>query len=290
MSFMTRRLWQDLNYPTRYHPLFRVVSQGTKTPYAWTLKDFFTRMTIMLILVWAIFHSPYLMLTTIIGFAIVLPIASVVLNGTGFGVYWAIQTTHSVATLGKRMAWDLLQATPLSAYGSAWMVMSGRVHRGKMFQDAYRTVSWMAMLTEICLAAVIALIFITWHKPTQHSSLTIAFTVGETVRAMGLVAVLWLDHIQSVLMGCLVGMLTARLQGNTVSRFVTAGLGFISLKFVSFVAFLLIYALGEWVVRLWITDAWALVITGFMLPVIFLGVHEAVLRGVWRMVMRQYEG
>lgn len=209
-------------------------------------------------------------------FVFFMPLVALIFNGFWLGLAWVTSVSVGLARLRESKSWDLLISTPLGAWESAWAVAVMCLARGRM--TAFGRVM-SRLLRGVSIAVLLMLMF---FAPALFERGIGALAIFSTlISYAGVVAVLWLDHVQTQLMAGLWGILAtclartateARLLG--VSVFIMARLSLYLLLFMLQNALYALLMIGTWR-----ENALLLATLGGVL--LYYTVHEVLIRALW---------
>jgi hypothetical protein len=204
------------------------------------------------------------------------------------GIYWISAITVTLAHhLGRKRA-ELIGTTPHSTLGNSWIMATVCIHRGDILRTASRLIQSVAGIVGALLA--VALVFITTNladSPLRSSQINM---LVDILGIVGFVFVMWLDHIQSIVLAALVSILaptytTERplIRIGTISFYLTVQM--------------LFYAVMIGLLRLSevaVARVFDSLITQRLLVIIimliaFYGVRELLISGLQRLILKRYE-
>lgn len=210
---ITWQLWRALNNPPAQHPIFkRLTTEIEKDPMERVLQHMLVQGQIWL---W-----PLLFMVRVQSLILI------VFSGTLYGAIWAVRVSGLIAAEREKRTYELLCLSPIGQLGATWMMGAGCLHRGKAFQQINSREAWsvrVILLIPILISAPFIL------RQVFSVSLTISF-----VGIMTAFAVFYLDHVQSILFGSLLGMLAAHFAPHKLDQRLWALAGFLGIQIGSY--------------------------------------------------------
>lgn len=208
VSGMTWKLWHALQRPPVRHPLYRRAlfmrpTEGLRLDEAVTL-HFLWRLVMPLLFV-SIFALTPIILPLVIVTPLLLPL---IVNWCC--VQWAIRTGGAIASENERGTYDLAALTPPGAFGASWTICSACIHRGSSFGDLHTFVRVLVKFLFLMTGSGFFIAILIAIARSPGDSVGAAFSQSTFVNlfhAAALVAAFYLDHVQSAVVGGLVGML-----------------------------------------------------------------------------------
>lgn len=232
------------------------------------------------VMIWLI-QTPIAFLA-ILWILLALPFGFLFLNGLLYGLYWAVQISTTLAREYELGHFSMLSLTPHGGIGASWLWATTIVNRNNTLHKLHimvRAVVIIALLT-------LLLAFITVYISAQNSPSTRIASFGglTSIVLLALVVVaLFFEHMQSIVIGSLLGMLIpARLPTVFDARIWSVGvylllqLGFYALMVIAIGILPLLFRLIGFV------GNWADLIHGLLLLLIFFALREGIIRLLWR--------
>lgn len=287
---MTWQLWRILQHPPRQHPLFwRTLQQPNAllTPMGAVLARFLMILGGLLI----VLISPPLALILLVYGVVLMPVTVLVFSGVLYGGYIAVVIATSLAEEHRRGRYDLLQVTPLGATRVDMVVSAGCLHRGNRFQQVHRLVRLTASSLLIALGVVAVFIFLslTLNPSGSASNQAVVQALFPVVLfLLGACAVFYMDHIQSIITGCLVGMLTPHYTQAAIEVRVVSVLLFFLFQAGAYLLSLVSVIMIAPLIQLIVKDvALAQLFVMLLVVALFYGVREGLIRLLWRFLLQQ---
>lgn len=274
----TRQLWRALNHPPATHPIFRreVVLPGlAKRRYAsWA------GLTITLVIGLSEYSPVILML--------LLPLMLFV-TGILYGIECALRVSHVIAREQENGTYALLSLSPPGQLGTSWVIGLTSLYRNREFDQLHSIFkNGMAVtLIMLTLFSILALLF-------SYPALNRRQDGMETIMPFYLTLLVifgasYIDYVQSVILGCLVGLLVPTFYENVLNSAMYALGGFLLAQ----IGTLLLAALVGIVVLPGVYDllglygevaGWSQLILSI---VTLVAVREAVIRLLWLLLTRR---
>jgi hypothetical protein len=196
----------------------------------------------------------------------------IIVTGAVYGLGWATSISNRIAQEHQREAFDLLSVTPPGALGTSWTIALGCMYLNQSFPRLNTTNTWFAR--SILLAPFLFILWTTLMPPVA----TVVF-----------LSAIYIDYFQSIVLGCLVGMIAPTYARNRLdARFLAFGV-YSLLQITIYVAFLLAtFFILPHIYRLlnlqgWLAD-WSL--STLCVAVLYL-LREGVILAVWHTLLNQ---
>jgi hypothetical protein len=215
-------LWQNLKNPPPLHPVFASVHHSSMQT--------FMRIGLLLlaiVLLAVLVSSPAVMIVIGLIFSSVVLLAVTILNGSLLGLYWSGKIAEQVAAWQLEDRLELLELTPLGLLGGAWSIAQGVVQRGQWLQKIariYRRVIGIVVILFVLVVLSVVLDPSTARSAALESGQSLF--LADAIVLVSLVVVVWLDHIQSILMAVLIGLLVPCFLDSPLAARITAWLTF----------------------------------------------------------------
>ncbi|MCA9915982.1 MAG: hypothetical protein KC496_21655 [Anaerolineae bacterium] len=286
--FLTWKLWNALYYPPRKNPLFRRMMdrQRWRLPTAW--------LTGLVILGFGagcalFFRFPELALALAFSLGIGAPISMIGAHGSILALWWAWHISDTLLDARREQQDDLLGMLPGGLLGAGWLISAGLMHRGDWLRQAH---SFMrpVLLMVVGLLVILVLVSLAWlalaGRPITANGLTLIIGVYSLI-ALGLA--FWFDHIQSILLAPLLGLLLPQVLRD---RFLIRAVLLLGFPLLQIGTLLLAYT----IYRLWVLLIFSLmqsILLGYALAMglglltVFL-MRETLLAFLWRAVLHVY--
>ena len=270
---ITWSVWQQLNNPAE-HPIYRrtIRSPGTESNPVYTI-------WLVLVISGGVAAGLWVLLGPTNPSALMLALAGVILfNSSLYAVVWAVSISSAIQRERGRGVYDLLAALPPGGMGLHLIIAGAILHH----HDALPFVTLLRRFTIVLALIIFAMLLLTVAlQPHRFDALQLLRLLLDM---LVVAAAAYLDHVQSVTLASSIGMLIpaqARAQFDNrfwpaflflLLQFLTAG-GTLFVALVIFPGVVHTLALTGWLVEL---------SPPLIYMLIFYGLREAALRGVWR--------
>lgn len=275
---MTWWLWHHIRYPA-VHPLFRrtirIPTTDLATPYvAWLM---FLLGALTCCGMWA------LVVHMRSAVAVLLLLLLVFFSGSIYVVAWVIGISISIAREHEHGTYDQLCLPPTGALGANWAICTATLHRN----DTFGWVNLIRLIITGSLLVIFLMVLLTTLLTQSGPNFTQFVLLFLDISGFAIAS--YLDHVQSVVVGCLVGMLTPTFAPHRPDARVVGVTLFLTLQvfaygFSALVGFGLLTAIYESLhIQGWLPDAAMIVLR----VVIFYLVREAIIAILWRVLVER---
>lgn len=273
---LTLKLWRALRHPPYHNPVFRRIRGTYAAPsrirQILTLLLGYFASCLIFSLIWPyLFAAPSLILALVIG-----------AGNTLYGMVWAGGISAAIARERELKTYDLLALQPTGAFGVDWALSTGTLHRSALFRDLPAFVQVLASAFIGALLIVVALFALfTLIGETDEESIRLLLAA---VQGIALAAAFYVDHIQSLVLANLVGMITPLYTPDRLNARLWAVGGFLLFKVAIYVLTMVInFVLLPRVMRILAFDG-ALASIGLALLQfgIFYQLQDAIIGLLWR--------
>jgi len=290
--WITWRIWGAINRPPRYHAIFRHMQQlplVAKFPYRWAIAAQLAT-ALLGILLFMLF--PSVVFVSLLLFMAALPLLVLLFNGSVLGALWTWRVSQALAHEIQSGRFDLMSISARGPLGVSWLICTGCLHRGgrlRQTREFVRLASLIvfAALLFICLLLAFSLLFnepITPQRSYQTQVLETAIPLA------GIALALWLDHVQSIVIAALLGMVMPfRIRDTRLAHIWTLLIyGIIQLSVYVFmvVTILVLQILFERALSQPLVLRAALVVSNIL---IFYMLREALIGLLWRMMLAHFD-
>lgn len=276
---ITRKLWYALNHPPSRHPLFR---RTVILPPA-SRRRFVSAATLLIEVVLGVaFNAPTLLFLLMPFFLLIIGIA--------YGIDCALRISTTIAKEHEERTFDILSLAPAGVWGTNWVLTTSSLYRNRDF-DRLFTIIRTALATGLvltCIVALIAAMSLSPSRPTWQPQATdgdgILRVTADFVAMVALLAALYVEYVQSTVLGTLVGLVIPTYAQNRLDASLWSFGVFLLLQVMTYTAAWLIGfdLLPELYTRLQITGWYAT----FTLPVlrvaVFYLLREGIIAALWR--------
>jgi hypothetical protein len=213
-------------------------------------------------------------------FAVLLVMAMVFFTSSFYVVAWVIAVSITIAREHERGTYDQLCLPPSGALGANWAICAASLHRN----DALGWVNFLRKLITGTLLLIFLMILAT-SILTQHGPNPLQFLL-LFLDITALAAASYIDHVQSIVLGCLIGMLTPTYVPRRLdARVFGAGL-FLTLQLTVYAStWVFGFLLPDLLFDLFGISGWLPSIALVVFRVaLFYALREAVILRVWRVL------
>lgn len=277
---LTWMLWNALRSPQWKHPIFQQIQQQkvAAKSLAWYWRLLLALLFLFVLASLALFPLPALL--SILGLAVGIPSFVLVFNGTVLGLYWVGAIAEAIARENRQGRFELLSLTPDGSFGISWRLAVASIHRHDWLNTVYRLLRGVILGVLFILAFLVLMLIMgavfAELSPQREGQIRILLDV----LVIGLVILFfWADHIQSIVLALLVGLILPYFQRDEGLLKLLAPLSFLFLQAINYLVGLSIFSL-----RLNFENLPFLlfVVSAF---VFYCGIREILIRGLWRLYL-----
>jgi len=164
----------------------------------------------------------------------VLLLIMIVAFSTAYVVTWAMSISDLIIREHERRTYDLLCMSPAGALGVNWAICTGILHRNDVL-------GWLGVLRKLMAALLLIVLFSILLTTASRQSLPdLSQLFRLSLDIVMLAAASYVDHVQSVVLGSLVGMLVPVYNRTRLDAAVLAGRIFLALQIFTLLAALVI--------------------------------------------------
>lgn len=230
--FTTWILWYALVYPPD-HPLFYrkirpLIGGVVNALIGWSM------LLVGLLVscgVWTLLPKSQsfvaVMLLVVMGFA-----------STTYVVSWVVRVSIAISQKHRHQTYEILCVLPSGALGASWAICAAHLHYSPIF-------GWIGLARKLIAGLflfILLMLLLTARPPEDGSSLPQFVQLILDMAALGIV--LYTDHVQSVVIGSLIGMLVPVYSRDSLNTGVLVSLLFLSVQVISYLTALLILNLN----------------------------------------------
>ena len=210
--FTSWTLWNHLLYPP-VHPLSQRTLASPATHYV------IPAMRGVVPLLVALTVCGFWMVSTESAASVVLFVLFMAASAsTGYVGVWVITVGNAIATEQDRGTYDLLCLSPSGALGANWAICAAFLH-------SHDSLRWIGLIRKLCagllLLALLSALMITASLNRTESPFQPQFA-ALFLDMTTLAFVSYIDHVQSVVLGSLIGMLAPQFAWSTIAARVWA--------------------------------------------------------------------
>lgn len=247
----TWKLWRVLKKPPETHPLYQRTVETKGHPIPW-----------------------YTGLAELIGVLLFVPM--IVFTSAVYSMGWVVGISSSIAKERRQGTYDLLALSPGGPLGINWAVCLGCLYRNQIYRSINTRDAWIARFV------IISILLFTLSAPFLGSDASAGQMLVALVYVAAVIAIVYLDHIQSILLSSLTGMLTPTYTTEQFNAQLWAFSVFVGVQTASYVATLLVTFV---IVPALLPEGAAAQIIAVVIGVsVFYGLREAVIGQMWRLL------
>lgn len=290
---MTWKLWRALRHPLRSHPLFRYASENAEQRALPPRATYSLSLAACIALV--IWISATWSVQAMVFFAtLLLPVLIFALMGTVQGAVWALAVCRTILAARAAGLYDLICLSPSGSLGSTLTLCTGCLHRR---QALLRVNNQRSLLIVGAIVGIMLLAFGASLRqpvpvqPTLSRVVTVQFFyMGLALVYAGLfITALYLDYIQSVIVGSVIGMIAPTYPLHRADvQFLGVG-AFLALQVLTYaLTWLLGFAILPAAYQHAQFNGWSADLSLALLRLgIFYAVRACLITGMWRLLARR---
>lgn len=286
-SLPTWQLWRGLRQPPYDHPLFRHIRQ-LKAPDYFQLPLWLIAGAAAAVVLLVLISDASLTIFAIALLTIAIPLVLLLANGTLFGIAFAVEVTLTLQRRALIFSEALLKVTPLGGLGSAYLIAAACLHRKDRLNQLNRVIRLCVIGT--IAGAILAFVPVLMSLTATDASGR-AFDWRLISGLIGLITgalLLYLDHIQSMVLAALIGMLAPHLTLLDLGKGIAAGVLFAVVQFSSYAIVLLTSVSLGVIVQHTTMDGGPAVYVGLTVIVYYL-LREGLITLLWRQVIQNHD-
>jgi hypothetical protein len=267
-SMTTWRLWRALKYPPVSHPVFRrVTSAYHEEMYGLNaIQNFMLQAQ-----VW--FWPMLFLLDT-------RALIFMVFSGTIYGAIWTLRISGTVAMQRADGMDELLGLSPSGRIGMNWAICTGCLHRHAVFEQVNSQEAWSTRL--ILFVPLIISANVWFGQLLPNSGIVTVIWLGAFI------ALLYLDHVQSIIIGCLLGVLIPQRATSRFDAQLFALIGFIILQLLTYLTTIIIaFILPVLYNSLHIAGIYTELTLPIFSVLVFFGLREGIMVWVWHQLIHE---
>lgn len=224
----TWMLWQHLLYPGA-HPLYQRVLRLPHGSYP-------TSVILMgLILVASpICGGIWLLLNQFGALVALILLAAMLCFSSSYGVIWVMRLAVTIATAHEQRTYDELCLPPAGALGANWAICAATWQRGDML-------GWIDLLRKVLAGLLLFVLLLVLSTMIIRAGIFNLFQVLQLlVEILLLTAAVYAEHLQSIVLGSLVGMIVPLFARTRLDARLLSAAVFLTLQSVTVLATVLI--------------------------------------------------
>lgn len=272
---MAWKLWRALRYRENRHPLFQQTSsKDDHAPPSPTSSFFMWMFTLTgLGFCWTIVFDwlPVLVLTVLL-FA-----------NTVYSAIWSANISRTIVEEKASKRYDLLAALPVGSSGATWAMCTGYLHGQSSFRWIPFMVRMLSIITLLTLLTAIAFSLIVLRDGTMSDIARNANinVMATAVGAVILVIVFYVDHLYSIVIAALAGMLApVNVLSSAEARLRATG-SFLFFQLITYLfCWLIVVTLPAQIIRQ--ITVGSVLVQGGMGLMLFISLRELTVRFLWQ--------
>lgn len=278
---IAHKIWHAFNQPPRHDPLFAYIVTQRRNTNLGVSSSFFMWLFIVtgLGFCWTVTFD---WLPTLV-------LLALIFANTTYSALWSLSICRTIVSEQAQRRYDVLATLPLGRFGTSWAMGMGTLHRRRSFTWIPFLVRLFSMVLMITLVGALAITGLALQntETTRLSYESNFAAIPLVIAAMGVVVVFYFDHLYSVVIGILLGMIAPIDVRNTTEATLRAFGAFMVTQMVT-------YTLGWFVVLVFLPQilqgvdripaTLVQVVAGLLLYALL---REITLRYLWRYLRRQ---
>ena len=289
--FLTWQLWNALRFPMRRHPIFNYARKLNIANEKPSLRlRLLQGLAIISVLLFVIF-LPVPAIITALGLVLGLPLLLIVFNGTVLGTVLVTGIASTIASAQRDNRFELMSISLEGGLGVSWLLATGAIHRRNWHKTIYRLVKWVVMLILVLLGLAIFMLLIgTVTGESDMLRQQQANVLRDVINISLIVAVLWLDHIQSLVIALVLGIVIPTIIRTELQLRTIVTIIYLIIQFCTYLAIFILYRLIDII----LTGIWAnsfittIAITILSILALYF-MREAIISALWRLMLKQYD-
>jgi hypothetical protein len=231
--------------------------------------------------------TPWYIACGVILVAPLLLIPAILFTSAFYSLRWAVMISGIIARERENGMFDLIAVSPAGAFGTSWAICTSAIYRNRSLEQIQAPSSWIVRLgfTLVILASLGN--FVEPLVPFDADGMLLTIIPLEYLSALA--GALYIDHLQSVALGAIVGML---IPTYTRSRMDAGGGAFLMFLLLQVTTYTLTLFVGFVALPLFLAGLEVPAVTiSLLLPVVRVGIffliREAIIVGLWRVLVEQ---
>jgi len=289
--FLTWQLWNALRFPMRRHPIFNYARKldvsSDKPSLRWRFLQVLAFVSVILFAI----MLPVPAIITALGLVVGLPLLLIIFNGTVLGTVLVMGIASTIASARKDNRFELMSISLEGGLGVSWLLATGMIHRRNWHKTIYRLLKWVVTLILILLGLAMFMLLIgTFASESELLRQQQANVLRDVINISLIVAVLWLDHIQSLVIALVLGIVIPTIIRTELQLRTMVTVIYLIIQFCTYLAIFILYRLIDII----FTGIWA---NSFMVSIgitvlsilAFYLMREAIISALWRLMLKQYD-
>jgi hypothetical protein len=204
-----------------------------------------------------------------------------------YSLRWAVTIGSLIAKEREVGMFDLISLSPEGGLGASWAICTASIHRNQSLQQIQSPMSWLVRLGFTLLILASLGNFVEPLVPLGSSAAM--DIIIPLLYLFTLAGALYVDHMQSVAMGSLIGMLMPTYTRSRIDAGVGAFIVFLLLQVTTYMLTLLIgFSFLPSIFRgLGLTPTLATILLPILRLIIFGAIREGIIAGLWRVLVER---
>jgi hypothetical protein len=259
----TWQLWRGIKQPPTTHPLYARVMTAPFQVMPW-----YSACAIILV-------APFLL------------IPAILFTSAFYSLRWAVTIASTLAREYDTGMFDLLALTPAGAFGTSWSISTAAIHRNESLQQIQSPSSWIVRLAFTLLILASLGNFVEPLVPASAEGVMLIFI--PLLYLFTLSGALYIDHVQSIVLSALVGMVIPTYARGRVDAGAAAFLVFLLLQVTTYALMLLLgfAALPTLLISLGMDEVFIAVLLPILRLLIFYFLREGIIAAVWAILVER---
>ncbi|MEM9951600.1 MAG: hypothetical protein AAF846_08380 [Chloroflexota bacterium] len=288
---MTWQLWRIIRYPEWQHPIFQYGRRlRDKDDTDTRIRRVIIGIAIVFLVILTILF-PIPVFPSLIGLIIAIPILLVIFHGTLLGAIWVTNIAISLMMMQNSNRYDLMRVTTLSSIGIAWQFALGVIYRHDWLRRVNRVVRWVATLILVALIPATLLLLFSIARGNNTLLQVQQWNILRDLLTMSVIVIFfWLDHMQSIIVAFLWGLLSPTfIHDRSLARVLMPTL-YCILQIGTYLVSVIIYLLIRAIIGVLLGSTFIGFISSLLLGLLsFFIIREAILSLLVRLLILRYE-
>ena len=258
---ITWQLWRALRNPPLYHPLFARISQTAPERIPWQLGCL------------AVLMGPVVIFLAFLWI------------GTMYSMLWAVRIGSSLISASDDHTYDLISLFAPGRLGATLMICLGCIYQDRGYLQVQSAGPWVIRIL-FNLPFFLLLASAGLFQPFTTTRNDVLFGFVQIAYPATLVIAIYVDHAQSIVIGCLLGMLAPTFVSNRLDASLLSVGGFVLIQLSTYAAALFtgLYLLPRFYSLLsisgWLADTSTLLVA----LLVFYLTRETIIQHLWRLL------
>jgi len=212
-----------------------------------------------------------------------------VFTGITYGIDCAIRVGSTIAKERENDTFNLLSLSPSGALGASWAICTSALYRNRDFDRLHNVVRGSVIITMITIAIIAAITLVIQSDKFSRVAEPTFLTVIHLVDLTAVILAVYIEYVQSAILGSLIGMFVPIYSQNRVDTSAYAIGGFLFLQITTyfvayFIGFLILTDLYD---GLYISGDYAEISLSILRLGVFFMVREVIITVLWRTLVER---